>query len=78
MEEFPKRHDDFISLVRLVLKRTIPRGRRTSYVLGLTRAALNKLKHCNAMHVINHFDEKTLAAGEDLLPNHFVPNHGKK
>jgi len=67
MEEFPERYDDFITLVRLASRRTIPRRCRTSYVPGLTRAALDKLQHYNAMHVIDPFNEKTLSAGEDLL-----------
>jgi len=37
MEECPERYDNFITLVRLASRRTIPRGCRTSYVPGLTQ-----------------------------------------
>ena len=67
IEECPENYDDFITLVRSVSRKTIPRGCRTSYVPGLSRVASDKLSSYKVMHSNDPFAQKTLDAGEDLL-----------
>lgn len=67
VEPYPDRYDQFVDLVKMISRRHIPRGCRTSYIPGLCKDTKTLLEKYEQLFNEDPFSEETIEAGEQLM-----------
>lgn len=67
LEPCPKSYDNFVTLVKTISRKHIPRGCRTEYIAGLKRESKATLERYKSLYEEDSFAGDTTQAGEDVL-----------